>query len=72
MELQIHQGKFSSIAQYRVVVISDLSSFALYDVANRSFLKSHALYKIVDNRNLLAQKNAKIAKCLDQALVMRN
>ena len=26
----------------------------------------------MDNRNLLAQKNAEIAECLDQALAMRN
>ena len=61
-----------SLALYRVVFISDLSFVALQDVANRSFLKSHILYKTVDNRNLLAQKNAEIAKRRDQALTMRN
>ena len=30
------------------------------------------LYKTVENQNLLAQKNAEIAKRLDQALNMRN
>ena len=41
-------------------------------MANRSFLKSHALYKTMHNRNILAQKNAEIAKSLDQALTARN
>ena len=44
----------------------------LQDVANRSFLKSHALYKTLDNRKLLSQKDAEIAKRIDQALAMRN
>ena len=41
-------------------------------MANRSFLKSHALYKTMHNWNILAQKNAEIAKRLDQALTARN
>ena len=44
----------------------------LQDVANRSFLKLHALYKTLDNRKLLSQKDAEIAKRIDQALAMRN
>ena len=42
------------------------------DVANRSFLKSHALYKTVDNRKILEEQNAMIAKRLDEALAARN
>ena len=38
------------------------------DVANRSFLKSHALYKTVDNRKVLEDQRAMIAKCLDEFL----
>ena len=30
------------------------------------------LYQTVDNRNTLAQKNAEIANCLDEALAARN
>ena len=44
----------------------------LQDVANRSFLKSHALYKTVDNRKILEQQNALIAKCLDKSLAAWN
>jgi len=44
----------------------------LQDVANRSFLKSQALYQTISNRDTLAQKNAKIAKRLDEALAARN
>ena len=44
----------------------------LKDVANRSFLKSRALYQTVDNWDTLEQKNAEIAKHLDQALAARN
>jgi len=44
----------------------------LQDVANRSFLKSNALYKTLDNQKLLAEKDAEIAKRIDQALAMRN
>jgi len=35
-------------------------------------LKSQALYQTVDNQNTLAQKNAKIATHLDEALAARN
>ena len=42
------------------------------DVANRSFLKSHALYKTVDNRKLLEEQKAMIAKRLDESLATRN
>ena len=42
------------------------------DVANRSFLKSHALYKTVDNRKILEEQKAMIAKRLDEALAARN
>ena len=42
------------------------------DVANRSFLKSHALYKIVDNRKILEEQKAMIAKRLDESLAARN
>jgi len=42
------------------------------DIANRSFLKSHALYKTVDNRKVLEEQRAMIAKCLDESLVARN
>jgi len=42
------------------------------NVANRSFLKSHALYKIVDNRKILEEQQAMIAKRLDEALAARN
>ena len=44
----------------------------IQDVANRSFLKSHALYKTVDNRKILEQQNALIAKRLDESLATRN
>ena len=44
----------------------------LQDVANRSFLKSQALYKTVDNRIILEQQNALIAKRLDESLAGRN
>ena len=42
------------------------------DVANRSFLKSHALYKTVDNRKILEEQKAMIAKRLDESLAARN
>ena len=42
------------------------------DVANRSFLKSHALYKTVDNRKILEEQKATIAKRLDESLAARN
>ena len=42
------------------------------DVNNRSFLKSHALYKTVDNRKVLEDQRAMIAKCLDESLAARN
>lgn len=42
------------------------------DVANRSFLKSHALYKTVDNRKILEEQKATIARRLDEALAARN
>ena len=42
------------------------------DVANRSFLKSHALYKTVDNRKVLEDQRAMIAKRLDESLADRN
>ena len=42
------------------------------EVANRSFLKSHALYKIVDNRKILEEQKAMIAKRLDESLAARN
>ena len=42
------------------------------DIANRSFLKSHALYKTVDNRKILEQQWAMVAKQLDEALAARN
>ena len=38
------------------------------DVANRSFLKFHTLYKTVDNRKILEEQKAMIAKRLDEAL----
>jgi len=41
-------------------------------VANRSFLKSHALYNTVDNRKILEEQKAIIAKRLDEALAARN
>ena len=44
----------------------------LQDVANRSFLKSHALYKTVDNRKILEEQKAMIAKRLDEAFAVRN
>ena len=44
----------------------------LQDVANRSFLKSHALYKTVDNRKILEEQKAMIAKRLDESLAARN
>ena len=44
----------------------------IQDVANRSFLKSHALYKTVDNRKILEEHNALIAKWLDESLAARN
>ena len=44
----------------------------LQDVANRSFLKSHALYKTVDNRKILEDQRAIIAKRLDESLAARN
>ena len=44
----------------------------LQDVANRPFLKSHALYKTVDNRKILEEQKAMIAKRLDEALAARN
>ena len=44
----------------------------LQDVANRSFLKSNALYKTLDNQKLLAEKDAEIAKRINQALAMGN
>ena len=44
----------------------------LQDVANRSFFKSHALYKTVDNRKILEEQKAMIAKRLDEALAARN
>ena len=43
----------------------------LQDVANRSFLKSQVLYKTVDNRKILEQQNAMIAKRLDESLANR-
>ena len=46
--------------------------FSLSDVANHSFLKSNALYKTLDNRKLLAEKDALIAKRWDEYLDMRN
>ena len=42
------------------------------DVANRSFLKSHALYKTVDNKKVLEDQRAMIAKCLGESLASRN
>ena len=42
------------------------------DVANRSFLKSHALYKTIDNRKILKEQKAMIAKRLDESLAARN
>ena len=42
------------------------------EVANQSFLKSHALYKTVDNRKILEEQKAMIAKWLDEALAARN
>ena len=42
------------------------------DVANRSFLKSHALHKTVDNRKVLEDQRAMIAKRLDESLAARN
>ena len=42
------------------------------DVANRSFLKSHTLYKTVDNRKILEEQKAMIAKRLDEAFAVRN
>ena len=42
------------------------------DVANCSFLKSHALYKIVDNRKILEEQKAMIAKRLDESLAAHN
>ena len=44
----------------------------MQDVANRSFLKSSALYMKLDNWKLLAEKDALIAKRLDEYLDMRN
>ena len=44
----------------------------MQDVANPSFLKSHALYQMVDNRKLLAEKDALIAKHWDEFLDMQN
>ena len=44
----------------------------IQDVANLSFLKSHALYKTVDNRKILEQQNALIAKRLDESFAARN
>ena len=44
----------------------------LQDVANRSFLKSHALYKTVDNRKILEEQKAMIAKRLDESLAAHN
>ena len=44
----------------------------MLDVANWSFLKSSALYKTLDNRKLLAEEDALIAKRLDEYLDMRN
>ena len=44
----------------------------IQDIANRSFLKSHALYKTVDNRKILEQQNALIAKWLDESFSARN
>ena len=41
------------------------------DVAN-PVLKSHALYKTVDNRKILEEQKAMIAKRLDEALTVRN
>ena len=41
-------------------------------MANRSFLKSHALYKTVDNRKILEEQKAIIAKRLDEALAAWN
>ena len=42
------------------------------DVANRSFLKSHVLYKSVDNRKILEEQKAMIAKRLDEAIAAWN
>ena len=42
------------------------------DIANRSFLKSQALYKTVNNRKILDEQKAMIAKRLDEALAARN
>ena len=44
----------------------------LQDVANQSFLKSHALYKTVDNKKVLEDHRAMIAKRLDESLAARN
>ena len=44
----------------------------MQDVANRSFLKSSAPYKTLDNRKLLAEKDALTTKWLDEYLDMRN
>ena len=41
-------------------------------MANRSFVKSHALYRTVDNRKILEEQKAIIAKRLDEALAARN
>ena len=46
--------------------------FSIQDVANCSFLKSSALQETVDNRKLLAEMEALIAKQWDQFLEMRN
>ena len=35
-------------------------------------LKSNALYKTLDNQKLLAEKDAQIAKRIDEGLAMRN
>ena len=50
-----------------------------YSKGKATTIRALAVHKLglygastVDNRNLLAQKNAEIAECLDQALAMRN
>ena len=75
MELQIYQGKISDVLS--LLITSNLWYLTyhllhLQDVANWSFLKSQALYQTISNRDTLAQKNAKIAKRLDEALAARN
>ena len=52
--------------------ITELFGFCIQDIANRSFLKSSALQETVDNRKLLAEKDALAAKRWDQYLEMGN